>query len=98
MSLSGVPRRRRVGCRKYPMNKGGVPTRLGRPVADRGLPRRRFGPITPFVQEKRMPKNFRFTPAFVMGASTLAIATLAQAQATTPVLVRNGAGTTIATN
>ena len=45
-----------------------------------------------------MLNRSRLTPAFVMGASTLAIATLAHGQTTTDVLVRNGAGGTIATN
>ncbi|HEV7575056.1 MAG TPA: flocculation-associated PEP-CTERM protein PepA [Caldimonas sp.] len=45
-----------------------------------------------------MLTKFRLTPALVMGASTLAVATLAHGQAITDVLVRNGAGTTIANN
>jgi PEP-CTERM motif-containing protein len=45
-----------------------------------------------------MLRKFRLTPAFVMGASTLAIAGLAHGQVTTDVLVRNGAGATIANN
>lgn len=45
-----------------------------------------------------MPRILKMTPAFVAGAITLAIASLAHGQATTDVLVRNGAGTTIANN
>ena len=42
--------------------------------------------------------TFRLTAALALGVSTLALTTLAHGQATTDVLVRNGAGATIATN
>lgn len=45
-----------------------------------------------------MPRPLNMTPAFVVGAMTLAISSLAHGQVTTDVLVRNGAGTTIANN